>query len=122
MTGAADFRTGYVRRVIDDEIDALLPEIGALLLDGPKAVGKTATALQRARTVRRLDRRSERELAAADPVQALTGPHPVLIDEWQRVPDIWDEVKTDVDNNPFGGRYVLTGSAPTAATATCPLS
>lgn len=116
MTAAADFRTSYVRRVIDDELDALMPEIGALLLDGPKAVGKTATALQRALTVRRLDRRSERDLAAADPAQALTGPHPVLIDEWQRVPEMWDEVKTDVDNNPTGGRYLLTGSAPTTAT------
>ncbi len=116
MPNAADFRTGYVRRVIDDELDALLPEIGALLIDGPKAVGKTATAMQRAATVRRLASRAERELAAADPVQALAGPHPVLLDEWQRVPDIWDEVKTDVDDHPTGGRYLLTGSAPTGST------
>lgn len=111
-----DFRSGYVRRVIDDELDALLPELGALLIDGPKAVGKTATALQRAATVRRLDRRVERELAQADPVQALAGPHPVLLDEWQRVPEIWDEVKADVDAHPDGGRYLLTGSAPTGST------
>ncbi len=113
---AANFRAGYIRRTIDDELDALLPEIGALLIDGPKAVGKTATALQRAATVRRLDRRAERELAAADPIQALRGPHPVLLDEWQRVPDIWDEVKNAVDDNPAGGGYLLTGSAPTGGT------
>lgn len=116
MERNTDFRTGYVRRVIDDELDALLPEISALLIDGPKAIGKTATALQRAATVRRLDRRVERELAAADPRQALTGPHPVLLDEWQRVPEIWDAVKAAVDDQPLGGRYLLTGSAPTAAT------
>jgi predicted AAA+ superfamily ATPase len=112
----ADFRAGYVRRIVDDELDALLPELGALLLDGPKAVGKTATALQRAATVRRLATRAERELAAADPAQALAGPHPVLLDEWQRVPDLWDEVKTDVDDHPTGGRFLLTGSAPSGAT------
>lgn len=113
---AWDFRAGYVRRIVDDELDALLPEIGALLLDGPKAVGKTATALQRAATVRRLDRRAERELAAADLALARAGPQPVLLDEWQRVPDLWDEVKTDVDDHPTGGRYLLTGSAPSGAT------
>lgn len=116
MDRTADFRSGYVRRVIDDELDALLPEISALLIDGPKAVGKTKTALQRASTVRRLDRPEERELAAADPRQALTGRHPVLLDEWQRVPDIWDAVKSAVDDRPDGGRFLLTGSAPTGAT------
>ncbi|MEY2945840.1 MAG: hypothetical protein RL243_600, partial [Actinomycetota bacterium] len=36
----------YVRRHIDERLDVLLPHLPAILLDGPKGVGKTLTALQ----------------------------------------------------------------------------
>lgn len=45
----------YKRRVIDSELDELMPGAAAISIDGPKAVGKTATAGQRAHTVFRLD-------------------------------------------------------------------
>jgi predicted AAA+ superfamily ATPase len=48
MAASKDFRTGYARRVIDDELDDLLNRVPAILIDGPRGVGKTATALQRA--------------------------------------------------------------------------
>ena len=48
-------RARYRRRIIDDELDELLAGLPAVALDGPKAVGKTATALRRAETVHRLD-------------------------------------------------------------------
>ena len=51
-----DFRTGYVQRVVDGQLDDLMPQLPALLLDGPKAVGKTRTAEYRARTVWALHR------------------------------------------------------------------
>jgi len=57
----------YTRRTVDDELDALFQELPAIVLDGPKGVGKTTTALQRARTVRRLDRTSELVVVEADP-------------------------------------------------------
>jgi DNA polymerase III delta prime subunit len=53
---AVDFLGSYVRRVIDDEIDDLFAQLPALLLDGPKGVGKTATATQRCRSMRRASR------------------------------------------------------------------
>ena len=106
----ADFVNGYVRRVVDAELDELFLELPAVWLDGAKAVGKTATALQRARTVRRLDVPAEREIAEASLGVALSGPPPVLLDEWQRVPAVWDAVKAAVDGNPAGGQYLLTGS------------
>jgi len=112
----ADFTSGYVPRVIDDELDELLPQLPAVLLDGPKAVGKTATASQRARTVWRLDRPEEREIAEADSELVLTGDRPVLIDEWQRVPAVWEAVRRAVDASPLGGQYLLTGSAPSGGT------
>ena len=55
----------YQRRVIDTELDELFRELPAILLDGPKAVGKTATAVNRAQTIRRLDHVAERDIVAA---------------------------------------------------------
>ncbi len=55
MLAKRDFQDNYVQRIIDNQIDELLPALPAILLDGPKAVGKTATATRRAGTVRRLD-------------------------------------------------------------------
>ncbi|WP_193096400.1 ATP-binding protein [Brevibacterium sp. FME17] len=41
-------------------------------------------------------------------------PEPVLIDEWQLVPEAWERVRTAVDNDPHGGRFLLAGSAEVA--------
>lgn len=101
----------YRRRVIDDELDELFMELAAIAIEGPRAVGKTATGLQRASTVRRLDDPAQRSLAAADPRRVVTGASPILIDEWQRVPEIWDAVRRAVDEDPSPGRFLITGSA-----------
>src|SRR5688500_12142309 len=101
----------YVRRTIDDELDALLPELPASALEGPKGVGKTATATRRAATVHRLDDPAVRAVIAADPARLVSGPGPVLVDEWQRFPASWDVVRRAVDDRPGGGPYLLTGSA-----------
>jgi uncharacterized protein len=77
----------YRRRVIDDELDELLAGLPAVTIDGPKAVGKTATALRRAATVCRLDDDAERTIALADPSRLLDGERPIVIDEWQRLPE-----------------------------------
>lgn len=101
----------YNRRIIDDELDELLPALPAIAIEGPKAVGKTETAVQRARTVRRLDDRDQADLVRADPKRATSGVPPVLLDEWQRVPETWDAVRRAVDTDPAPGRFLLTGSA-----------
>lgn len=101
----------YIRRVVDDELDALLPELPAVALEGPKAVGKTETAEQRAGTTYRLDNSAVRNLIQASPGQILRGDSPILIDEWQRVPETWDVVRRAVDKEPTPGRFLLTGSA-----------
>jgi len=108
----------YIRRIADDELDALLPSVVAVSIEGPKAVGKTETALQRARTVYRLDDPNQRELIEADRRRLLEGERPVLIDEWQRLPDSWDAVRREVDKpGSAPGSFVLTGSATPAAGA-----
>jgi len=103
--------TGYVRRVVDDELDDLLSSIAALSLEGAKGVGKTATALQRAATVHRLDDPAEAAVLAAEPARLLTGKSPVLVDEWQRLPVSWDLVRRAVDTDATPARFLLTGSA-----------
>jgi hypothetical protein len=101
----------YRRRVIDDELDMLLAGVVAVSLDGPRGVGKTATASQRARTVFALDDPAAAELFGADPDRLVSASPPVLVDEWQRVPGSWDNVRRAVDRDSSPGRFLLAGSA-----------
>ena len=103
----------YSRRVIDLELDQLMPSLAALAIEGAKGVGKTATATQRAASVRALDDPAQRRLAVADPARLLEGSAPVLIDEWQYVPESWDLVRRAVDAGAQPGRFLLTGSTRT---------
>jgi len=108
----------YVRRIVDAELDALFGEVPAIALDGPKGVGKTTTAEQRAIGSAKLDSTSGREAIAADPEVILGRPRPLLLDEWQKVPEVWDVVRRAVDVDPSGGQFLLTGSASPAPGAT----
>ena len=101
----------YLRRVVDDELDELAPSLPAIAIEGAKGVGKTETALQRAATVHRLDDPAQRAIAQAAPDRLLDGPRPVLLDEWQRVPSVWDGVRRAVDAGAEPGAFLLTGSA-----------
>jgi predicted AAA+ superfamily ATPase len=103
---------------VDDEIDVLFSDLAAISLEGAKAVGKTATASQRARTVYRLDDEDQRAVVEADPARLLEGDRPVLIDEWQRVPASWDLVRREVDKaETQASSFLLTGSATPRADA-----
>lgn len=101
----------YKRRVVDDEIDELALSLPALALEGPKGVGKTATGMQRAATIHALDDPAQREIARAHPARLLEGEPPVLIDEWQNVPESWDLVRRAVDSGADAGSFLLAGSA-----------
>lgn len=102
---------GYRRRIVDDELDALLAGLAAVALEGPKAVGKTATAQRRAAAVFALDDDEQRQLLVADPQRIERAEGTVLIDEWQRHPAVWDDVRRSVDRDPTSGRFLLAGSA-----------
>lgn len=114
MVGGSDRSedaVSYRRRIVDDELDELIAGLPAIALEGPKAVGKTATALRRAATVYRLDNEAQRTIAQADPALLLQGAAPVLIDEWQRLPESFDRVRRAVDAGAKAGSFLLTGSA-----------
>ncbi|HEX9823095.1 MAG TPA: DUF4143 domain-containing protein [Actinomycetota bacterium] len=101
----------YHARHVEGLIQELLGELPALLIVGPRATGKTTTASRYARTIVRLDRPAEAVAFRADPDAALrTLEEPVLLDEWQAVPEVLGAVKRSVDQDPSPGRYLLTGS------------
>jgi hypothetical protein len=97
---------------VDRQLVGLLDAMGAVVIEGPKACGKTMTALQLARSVVRLDVDSNaRQAAAIDPSLILEGDTPRLIDEWQIEPGIWNHVRRMVDDRQENGQFLLTGSA-----------
>jgi predicted AAA+ superfamily ATPase len=104
----------YKTRVIDAELDELLQSLPAVALEGPKGVGKSETCQRRARTKFRLDELAQRAIAEADPANVLTAPRPVLIDEWQFVPAIWDAVRRAVDADHSANQFLLAGPAAPA--------
>ncbi|MGH3494750.1 MAG: ATP-binding protein, partial [Sciscionella sp.] len=106
-------RAGYLPRVVDSELDDALGWPAAVLIEGAKGVGKTATASQRSRSQVLLDvDQGARAAAAIDPSLVLAGDKPRLIDEWQVAPSIWNHVRRAVDAHE--GPFILTGSATPA--------
>lgn len=105
----------YIKRLFDDVVEFTLKSKGALVIVGPKWCGKSTTANRYAKTIidlMPLETRHEFiELAKISPSNFLNyGPKPILIDEWQHVSFIWDQVKYEVDKTGEFGQYILTGS------------
>lgn len=105
----------YRRRIADDLIKDKLEAMGAILIEGPKACGKTTTAEQHANSVIYMDdpRKKEqyRQMAETNIDLLLEGATPRLIDEWQNTPQLWDAIRFEVDHRGDEGHFILTGSA-----------
>lgn len=110
---ASGSSVAYRARVVDDELGSRLASIGAVLIEGPKACGKTASAQRVASSTYRLDvDQAARSAAQLAPELLLDSDPPVLLDEWQVEPGLWGHVRRAVDDRaPAKGLYVLTGSA-----------
>lgn len=101
---------GYLPRIVDAQIERYLKVFGAIEIAGTKWCGKTWSALEHGASVSYVD--ESLELAKADPSMILLGNRPHVIDEWQRVPQIWDAVRHEVDRvRATRGAFILTGSS-----------
>ena len=110
--------SGYRPRIVDSELRELLTGLPAVSIEGPKGVGKTATAEQFGATIHRLDDPRIAEVIQAQSSRLTTGTAPIVIDEWQRYPPSWDLVRRAVDADRSPGRFILTGSATPSRTGT----
>jgi predicted AAA+ superfamily ATPase len=88
-----------------------LADLPAVAIEGAKAVGKTRTAARLARTVFSLARSAVVENLRGGTDAVVRAASPVLVDEWQRLPQIWDDIRSWIDEEPVPGRFLLTGSA-----------
>ena len=110
---------GYLPRIVDIEMSRGLQSAGWIVLEGPRACGKTWTGLRFARSALRLDTDlNAQEIGRIDPAALLQGPTPRLIDEWQIMPALWNHVRHAVDSAAERGRFILAGSAQPADDAT----
>ena len=105
----------YRQRIMDKLLAQKLQAKGAVLIEGPKWCGKTTTAEEIATSKVMLARPDTKEqfksLLEIDMDTALSGAPPMLIDEWQTVPKLWDAVRYTVDHRRKMGQFILTGSA-----------
>lgn len=107
----------YIRRAMEDTFLRLSNEFAAILLTGPRQVGKT-TMLQKlaeeeniGRDYVTLDDLMEREMAKNDPKMFLQiHKPPVFIDEIQYAPELFPYIKIYIDQNHRPGDFWLTGS------------
>lgn len=105
----------YRHRIMDDLLIKKLQARGAVLIEGPKWCGKTTTAEEFAVSKIMLSRPDVKEhfknMLEIDTDTALAGNPPMLIDEWQTVPKLWDAVRYTIDHRRKMGQFILTGSA-----------
>lgn len=105
----------YRERIADKELVARLRAAGAVVIEGPKACGKTTTAMRVAASSVMVDvDPSARQALAVDPSLVLEGDRPRLLDEWQVAPELWNHVRRAVDASDGFGHFILTGSAAPA--------
>lgn len=111
----------YRERIADKMLREKLDAMGAVLIEGPKACGKTTTAEQQAKSVIYIDdptKQAQYKLMAQTNIGALLdGATPRLLDEWQMLPQLWDAIRFTVDHREGDGQFILTGSAVPADTS-----
>lgn len=106
-------------------ISDALADTRVVILNGARQTGKSTLAkvvLSRTEigASRYLDDVATRAAAQSDPTRFVRGEGTMLIDEVQRVPELWLAIKHLVDQDPRPGRFLLTGSARLLGLASLP--
>lgn len=104
----------YLPRIADEVLAFKLRSKGAVLVEGPKWCGKSTTCMRQAETVIKMQDTETREqniaLAYTSASNLLAKQPPLLIDEWQEAPILWDAIRAEVDRRDEFGQFILTGS------------
>lgn len=110
----------YKNRIVDRILQEKLEAMGAVLIEGPKACGKTTTAERQAKSILYLaDPRTKAQnlqMVETNITMLLEGKTPRLIDEWQLAPKFWDAIRFEVDHRDEDGQFMLTGSTVPVST------
>jgi predicted AAA+ superfamily ATPase len=103
-----------VERRLSEVVRQRIATEPVIILHGPRAVGKSTLLAAFARSVHReiidLDDLATRDAVRADPSLFVQGDPPVLIDEFQHVPELLDSIKAELNRDGSPGRFVITGS------------
>ena len=106
----------YIPRIIDKDVKEHLEFMGAIQIEGPKWCGKTRTSEEFAKSVLTVTNKDQIDrlsfMVGSGSFDFLDMDPPMLIDEWQYVPGIWDAVRVTVDRRRGKrGQFILTGSS-----------
>lgn len=101
----------YLERIVETKINKKLNSSPVVVIVGPKFCGKTTTSLRYAKSSIRLNTATAIKIAAMNPRAVIEGEKTRVIDEWQTVPELWDELRGYVDEYPEFGQFLITGSA-----------
>jgi len=105
----------YLPRLIESQIELKLRAKGCVLIEGPKWCGKSTTAKLFAKTVVELQRtevfQSYKTFIDMGDALLFRGEKPIMFDEWQKIPQLWDDIRADIDDGGKRGQFILTGSA-----------
>lgn len=105
----------YLPRLIEKPITESMKTNGCIVIEGPKWCGKSTTSERFAKSVIKLQKpatyKQYRILADIGDDNLLFGEKPVLFDEWQKIPELWDYVRNYIDETSGKGLFILTGSA-----------
>ncbi|MCL2380948.1 MAG: DUF4143 domain-containing protein [Treponema sp.] len=105
----------YFPRLIESAIESGMKTNGCIVIEGAKACGKSTTAQRFAKSVVKLQKpstfRQYKTLADIGDPNLLAGERPLLFDEWQKLPELWDYIRAEIDETQGHGLFILTGSA-----------
>jgi len=102
----AIYRSWY----IDEQIKDYLQGFSAILIERAKAIGKTSSASKIANFTYNLDLKATQEQLRLSPEILLNQTKPILLDEWQHLPNIWNFVRHAIDDGLPDGSLIFAGS------------
>jgi len=105
----------YLPRLVEATIEEAMKTNGCVCIEGAKWCGKSTTAERFAKSVVRLQKPSTfkqyKLLTDVGDGNMFSSEKPILFDEWQKLPELWDYIRADIDETGGRGLFILTGSA-----------